>query len=197
VTQTQTATLLRREAILDAAERCFGEQGYEMTTVTDIVRRSGASVGSIYHHFGDKRGIAAALYLARLSDYYDGAVSRLEDKSATDAAVRGVVAYHLEWVEANPELARFLFVESEADVRLAANAEVRALNRHFFDRVAKWIGAARARGELRDIAAETMITIVIGPCQVLARSWLTRQSRHRLTAATDELAEAAWRALRP
>ena len=35
------------------------------TTIFEDVRmRSGASVGSIYHHFGSKEGIAGALYLA-------------------------------------------------------------------------------------------------------------------------------------
>jgi AcrR family transcriptional regulator len=44
----------RKQEILDAALRGFAEKGLAGTTVEEVRRRSGASVGSIYHHFGDK-----------------------------------------------------------------------------------------------------------------------------------------------
>ena len=59
--QARTAT--RRKEILQAALSCFSEQGFDATTVEQIRHRSGASTGSIYHHFKNKAHIAAALYL--------------------------------------------------------------------------------------------------------------------------------------
>src|SRR5690349_25121687 len=58
-----SATGARRQAILDAALECFSTLGYDQTTLADIRARSGASTGSIYHHFGSKERIAASLYL--------------------------------------------------------------------------------------------------------------------------------------
>jgi AcrR family transcriptional regulator len=51
----------RQEAILSAALECFTSRGFAATTVEEIRRRSGASIGSIYHHFGGKEGLAAEL----------------------------------------------------------------------------------------------------------------------------------------
>ena len=51
-----------RRKVLDAALELFSERGYFNTAVPDIVSRSGVSTGSIYHHFGDKQGVARALY---------------------------------------------------------------------------------------------------------------------------------------
>ncbi len=42
--------------------RAFTESGFAAATVDDVRRRSGASVGSIYHHFGGKQELAEALY---------------------------------------------------------------------------------------------------------------------------------------
>ncbi|MEM9566229.1 MAG: TetR/AcrR family transcriptional regulator [Actinomycetota bacterium] len=49
-------------ALLDAAEALFADKGVEATTVAEIAERAGSSVGSFYHHFGDKETIQFALF---------------------------------------------------------------------------------------------------------------------------------------
>ena len=44
--------------ILDVSMRLFTEQGYEHTTIQDIVDALGMSKGAIYHHFKSKEDIA-------------------------------------------------------------------------------------------------------------------------------------------
>jgi AcrR family transcriptional regulator len=53
------ATQLR---ILDAATDVFSARGFSAATMADIVEHSGASIGSIYHHFGGKRELFLAIY---------------------------------------------------------------------------------------------------------------------------------------
>lgn len=195
MTRTE-ATTVRREAILEAALACFHDRGYDATTIGDIVRESGASVGSIYHHFGDKRGVAAGIYASALEDFSEGAVAMLDRGLSTEETVREGVAFHLRWVQSHPAEARFLFVEREADVRRAARVEVRRLNQLFFRRVFEWLAAARAAGELRDVSDQIAITLWIGPCQELARMWLIRSAEVPLTDAAEPLGEGAWRALK-
>ena len=43
-----------RGKIVSAAWKLFYEQGYEDTTVEDIIAASGTSKGSFYHYFGSK-----------------------------------------------------------------------------------------------------------------------------------------------
>jgi len=43
-----------RERILDAASRVFAEKGYHSSTIADVVRESGLSVGAIYSYFSSK-----------------------------------------------------------------------------------------------------------------------------------------------
>ena len=44
----------RREQIVKAATKLFSEQGYYLTTIQDIAREAGISVGLIYQYFKDK-----------------------------------------------------------------------------------------------------------------------------------------------
>ena len=54
-----------RAALLAAARDAFAAGGFADANITDVVTRAGASVGSLYHHFGGK----ADLYLALFEDY--------------------------------------------------------------------------------------------------------------------------------
>ena len=55
----------RREQILAAAMACFARQGYHATSMDDVVRESGLSVGAIYTYFSSKEDLFLALAEAR------------------------------------------------------------------------------------------------------------------------------------
>ena len=53
----------RRAAIICAARYLFVEQGYERTTLAEIVTRAGGSLATIYKLFGNKDGLLEAVIL--------------------------------------------------------------------------------------------------------------------------------------
>jgi TetR/AcrR family transcriptional regulator, repressor for uid operon len=55
------ALAARREEILEAAETCFARQGFHQTTMQDVIRESGLSVGCIYGHFSSKEELIQAI----------------------------------------------------------------------------------------------------------------------------------------
>jgi Transcriptional regulator len=52
---------VRRQELLDAAEKLFGTKGYAGTAVSDIVREVGVSQGTFYYYFKSKDEIADAV----------------------------------------------------------------------------------------------------------------------------------------
>jgi AcrR family transcriptional regulator len=50
-----------REKLLDAAETLFTRHGYDGTSMGDVARAAGAGVGTLYHHFADKRALLLEL----------------------------------------------------------------------------------------------------------------------------------------
>lgn len=68
----------RRAEILDAAVRLFSENGYYVTTIQQIAKASGVSIGLIYQYFGDKDDILF-LSLKLVLDRYETEIpARLE-----------------------------------------------------------------------------------------------------------------------
>jgi AcrR family transcriptional regulator len=178
----------RRDAILEAALEAFTERGVEGTTIEQIRVRSGASVGSIYHHFGDKQGLADALYVEGLRRYQAGFLDVLARQSDAERGVKALVRHHLRWVAANPDLARYLLRRREVDDE-AANA---ALRRESAD----WLARQRKAGRLRPLPNELTFVLLIGGAQEFCRLWLAGRAQISIERAERPLAEAAWRALR-
>lgn len=48
--------------ILDAATEVFAVKGFTAATIAEVVSGSGASIGSIYHHFGGKSELFLAIF---------------------------------------------------------------------------------------------------------------------------------------
>ena len=65
-------TPTRRKAIIEAALHCFTESSISETNMSDIIKRSGSSVGSVYHHFKSKEKLAASVYMDGIIDYQNG-----------------------------------------------------------------------------------------------------------------------------
>jgi AcrR family transcriptional regulator len=189
--------MTRREAILDAALHAFSDHGYEAATIADVCRRSGASVGSVYHHFEGKEGLAAALFAEGLRAYQAGFLAALEaHPDDAEGGIRAAVGHHLRWVEKNPDLARWLLAGRRPEVRLAGEAAVRDLNRQAFAQGHGWIARQVEAGGLRALPRDVYVPVLIGPAQELCRAWLSGDVAVRPTRRAAELADAAWAALR-
>jgi AcrR family transcriptional regulator len=178
----------RKEEILDAALKAFTEKGFAAATVADVRELSGASTGSIYHHFGDKEGIAAALYVEALRDYQHGVLAILEREHDGERGIKALVRHHLRWVASHPDLARFLLAGRPP----GAEERLHEMNREAFAAVRAWL---EERG-LRRMPLDLVFPVLFGPAQEFCRGWLRDRTRSSMTTAERVLADAAWRALR-
>ena len=50
-----------REKLIAAARRAFAEQGYAAASMDTLTAEAGLTRGALYHNFGDKRGLLAAV----------------------------------------------------------------------------------------------------------------------------------------
>jgi AcrR family transcriptional regulator len=73
-----------REHLIAVAAELFGEQGYHQTGTEEIVRRSGVTRGSLYHHFVDKEALFEEVF-----DRADQQVSSNVRAAARAASDRG------------------------------------------------------------------------------------------------------------
>jgi AcrR family transcriptional regulator len=182
-----TAAAPARERILDAALELFVERGVFATSIEDVCARSGASVGSLYHHFGGKEGLARTLYAEGLAAYQAAFLDELRRHDGAEQGVRAVVARHVRWCTEHPQLMRYLLGGGEAP----ANA-----NREFFAAVMAWWRPHVRYGALRNLPLDLAYAVWLGPVQEYCRLWLAQRTTVPPRRAAPVLADAAWQALK-
>lgn len=175
----------------------FLDRGVSGASIEDVCGSAGASVGSVYHHFGGKEGLAGAVYLEALGDYQDKFLEELRlHPDDAEGGIRGVIGAHLRWcLDDRPDAARFLLFHGDG-ARGADPDGLDSLNREFLEEVMRWWRPHVRYGVLHDLDLDLAYAIWLGAAQEYCRLWLSDRTAAPVRAAEQLLAEAAWQALR-
>ncbi|MCC8066672.1 MAG: TetR/AcrR family transcriptional regulator [Clostridiales bacterium] len=145
-----------RSRIVQAAWELFYENGYDATTVDEIVERSGTSKGSFYHYFAGKDAL-----LSSLSTLFDEKYEELKANMPADMNSFDQLIY------LNREL--FFMIENSVSLELLARLLSTQLvttsekhlmdhNRYYFRLLRKICMEGQQKGELRgDISVNEMV----------------------------------------
>ena len=118
----QSRSQKTQESLLDAAAILFSEKGVDATSVADVAARAGCSVGSVYHHFRDKKALLYAVF-DRMSEELRAttrdAVAPARWKGASIADIlRGYLEFSLEIGRERPDFKRAGLEASRSDPAL-------------------------------------------------------------------------------
>lgn len=135
----------RRAAILAAARQAFASASYSEVAVPDVARASGGSPAIVFHYFGSKEGLYAAVLeddLAALATRQAEADAALPPNTSARDRVRTWALAHLDHLAARPTAT----LPSEEPAAAAGVRErARANDREFLASVLQPTGAARDR----------------------------------------------------
>ena len=193
---TRTTTPARRESILKAALGCFIGNGVEATTVDDIVRASGSSIGSLYHHFGNKEGVAAGLFIDGIERLNAGLLKKLKRCRSAEAGVRTVVTQYCDWVTANRDIARYLLNSRDIAFPPHTKDQLREIHSAHIAEIFRWFGPFVRDGDMKALPVDTYVPIISGPIQDYTRHWLAGQVQESPARVKAIFADAAWNAVR-
>jgi len=84
----QERALQTRAAILDAAQICFAQNGFDATGVAEICQRAELSKGAFYHHFPSKQAVYLELLRQWLVDFDQGLMTLREQVEDVPTALR-------------------------------------------------------------------------------------------------------------
>jgi AcrR family transcriptional regulator len=180
--------LARRAALLDAADRVISATG-PAATMTAIAAEAGITKPILYRHFEDK----AHLYRSLADRYVSYVLDDLRNGQAVPGTprdrAREVIDTYLRFVEANPQIYRFL-MQCPADVGGAptvVSAFLRRIGSEIGDLLRDDFGLA---GEDARIA-EAWGQAVAGMLSVACDWWLVEQSLSR-ERFVDRLVTLLW-----
>ena len=121
------------QRLLAAATRLFAEQGYDRTSVQEIVEAAGVTKGALYHYFGSKEDLLHEVYarVLRLQqerlDAFAGADEPVEER------LRGAAADVVVTTIENLDDAT-IFFRSMHHLSPEKNKQVRAERRRYHER---------------------------------------------------------------
>lgn len=192
----QAASAERRAHILEAAWACFAEGGLPGIRVHDVSKRSGASVGSLYHHFGDLGGVVHALYRGALTEGFAVLLVALRGTPDPEGAMKAMVRAWLGWVAREPLKARLIYDVSGSPI-LAPHAEaIATFKQDFYLEVAEIMGPWASTGELRPLPLWALDPVVMGPAHEFSRRWLSGAPL-AMEEASPWIEDAVWRSVKP
>lgn len=189
--QPQPATS-SRDKVLATALALFTGKGYFNTSMRDITRESGVSTGSVYHHFRDKEGVAAALYqdlIARMRGEFDAIMARHD--SAHDQC-RAVVALLFRIAEEEPAVMSFMLYvkhrEFLPEERPVCSSEP-------FEQMRAMVHRGMQRGEIEQRDLLVASTCLFGGAIRLITSRLDGIVEQPLQHYLDDVWTCSWRAV--
>lgn len=155
-----------RSRILEAAQECFAQTGYDGTGVAEICRRAGLSKGAFYHHFPSKQAVFFELLNgwlagvdAQMTSFRAGMPSVPEGLMRMAEMVRPVFA-------AGEQLPMFLEFLSQAardpDIWKATIAPYRKYRAFFAGMMEEGVAEGSLKNIDPQIASQVVVSLAVG-----------------------------------
>ncbi len=184
------------QRLLAAATRLFADQGYEGTSVQEIVEAAGVTKGALYHYFGSKDDLLHEIYgrLLRLQQIRLDAVADAAGPVETrlrDAAADVVVTTIDNLDDA------MIFFRSMHQLSPEKQKQVRAERRRYHERFRALVEEGQRLGVFTDrTPADLVVDYHFGSVHHLS-SWYRPDGPLSPQQVADHLAGLLLRALRP
>lgn len=138
--RTRLAPGVRRELILDAAERVFADRDPSQVTFEEVAEAAGVSRALVYNYFGDKGGLVTAVYFRSFERLDAELALTLDALGSGPDRLRAVIDCYLRF--AAEHSATWRLIES---AEAGSHPEVQRARRVRFDRMAgTWGGGPEA-----------------------------------------------------
>lgn len=181
-----------RNRIVDAALSLFARQGFFRTSVPDMARKARVSVGSIYHHFDDKEGVARELYRDLVANL-QVELAQIEARHATaHDRCRAVVEMLFDLTERVPAAMEFMiyarhreFLPDEPPICSSAP----------FATMRRFVADGMDAGEVRRMAPMVAASCVYGGALRLIAARLDGILDEPLGTHLDVVWSASWQAV--
>jgi TetR/AcrR family fatty acid metabolism transcriptional regulator len=167
-----------RARLLEAAGELFRRRGYHGTSVVDVAERAGVSVGSVYHHFADKR----AMLLALIDDWADRVEARRRSELDLERFLgddpRGAIRRWLRraYERERKEPSLYVVVLGLADRDEEVRRRYQRLEQGAIARLHELVAFGQRRGLMRrDLDAEAVAFLVHHAIDMAATQLLVRE----------------------
>ena len=182
-----------RDKVLDTALLLFSERGYFNTSVHDIRRASGVSIGAIYHHFQNKETLAQSLFDSLFATMQSEISSACGELEGCLARSRAIIERLFELTLHEPKMMQFILL---AQHREFLPEERPICSSEPFQFMRQVVEDGMAAGEVRAMEPWVAATAMFGGALRMMNLQLDGALDRPLPEFLDEVVDCAWRAIR-
>jgi len=151
----------KRAAVLQASTMLFSQKGFVNTSISDIVKETGLSVGTIYTYFKSKDEIVRAIIEEGWSALYARLKETLSSSESAEAKLRLLIGRFIPELSQDMPLITILLSEAIAYTRIEEKVE--ALTDLVFSAMKPLLGAkASLAGITRDTLRTSLVVFFLG-----------------------------------
>jgi TetR/AcrR family fatty acid metabolism transcriptional regulator len=177
----------KRERIIAAAAKLFGEKGYHNTTTAEIAETANVAAGTIYIYFSSKEELLVAVFEEFLSIHMDRLRDGVAREAGPEAKLRRLLKLGLELMENNPDSARIFLSQlrqSTSMVKMVAKRSSRAYKEIIEEILAEGV----RNGICREMSIEATASMLFGAYESVVFDWVADDCSYPLAVFSDDLA---------
>jgi len=179
----------RRDQILQAAARCFAQEGFHATSMAEIIAESGLSAGSVYRYYKSKDELIAAIVERYMSSLIADFMHSNQNSADPAEAIASAIKLLSERIDDGTEpFSRMLpQILSEVMRNPTAREQAQKVYGALLDFFAEIVRRAQARGNLRadlDPVGASRVMLSLGQGFILQKMILQEQVQPEVYAHT-------------
>lgn len=185
-----------RGRIISAAVELFAEQGFDATSVNQVVARASVAKGALYHHFSSKDDLLFEVYRELIDRQLSG-LHDIQRRGLSPAETLRALILDLVCTTAEKAAEAKVFFREGHRLSDANQQRTRRARREMHDAVLGLVAAAQAGGEFSAVASPEMVTFTLFGVINELPVWYQPDGRKRPADIAEELSALLLAALRP
>ena len=178
----------KRERIIAAAAKLFGEKGYHDTTTAEIAESAGVAAGTIYIYFSSKEELLVAVFEEFLGKHMERLREGVEAEPTPEKKVVRLLALGLELMYTNPDSARIFLSQLRQSTKMITTVAKRS-SRAYKDIIEGILTDGVQTGLCRDVNVPAATSMLFGAFQSTVLDWVADGCSYNLTDMTESLTD--------
>jgi AcrR family transcriptional regulator len=188
---TRLPAARRRRQLLEVALRVFAEQGFYVTSMSDIADAAGVTKPVLYQHFSSKRELYSQLLTEVGHQLQEAITKAVASATSPQEMVREGFSAYFSFVDSHRDAFQIFYASGSARDEEFSNL-VHGVENAVAEQVASLIEIEGLTDEQRRLLGHGIVGMIEGA----STHWLSSQADADPGELTQQLADLAWRGLR-
>jgi TetR/AcrR family fatty acid metabolism transcriptional regulator len=178
----------KRERIIAAAAKLFGEKGYHDTTTAEIAESAGVAAGTIYIYFSSKEELLVAVFEEFLGKHMERLRAGVDAEPTPREKLVKLLTLGLQLMYENPDSARIFLSQLRQSTKMITTVAKRS-SRAYKDIIEGVLAEGVRSGLCRDVNVQAATSMLFGAFQSTVLEWVADECSYNLMDMSGPLTD--------